>query len=377
MEDETLEEILAKKYNIHENLIAEGTFVALYGIDKEAVQLTAAGISSKSFILAAIALSSEQKDYDLLSITPLSLVTLGIQSFTEKKLFVKSQFKSTQLYQLCSCEDQDSVWMRFVRIIDSLQRKKNMFGDQWRTVPLESSIPMSGVDMQSSDYEHTLMTSSIADMYPWSRDSDSGSSKSSVTRSASTTSASETREIRINVSRSSSSLPENYTENFALETGSSGFRRGQSVGCLNDRYSRLVYQRKLKENFKKDKELDNFSKTGSVECLDVTCTTSSVFSDCESSIVFELEDSSGPDSNSNEDDQSTIHDILVANSENKCQEDSESFMNRSNNFLSSAENRFINISGTDLGTEEDTGSVERGAGFFQRVCGCFFCCEKK
>ena len=376
MEDETLEEVLARKYNIEEKLVADGNFVALYGIDKEAVQLTATGISSKSFIIATVTLSGEEKDYDLISITPLSLIDLGIQSFTEKKIVVKSQFKATQLLQLCSCEDQDNVWMRFVKVIDRLQRKKNMCGDQWQVVPFESSIPLSGVDMQSADHAHKLTAASFADMYPWSRESGSCSSKSSLSKSTSDSSVCETaREIR--VSRSSSSLPERYTENFTLETGSTcpgRFRKGQSLGSFESKPSGSSFRWKRAEGQTTDREFNDFKKVESVECLDVTYTTSSVFSDCESSLVYELERSSEHESSSQDEEQESILDMMLSNSDSTCEHEPESFLNKSNNFLTS-QNRFAEITNTETG--DDTSSAKSSGGIIRRFCRRWFCCNKK
>ena len=367
MEDETLEEVLSRKYNIEEKLVAEGNFVALYGIDKEAVQLTAAGISSKSFIIATVTLSGEEKDYDLISITPLSLIELGIQSFTEKKLFVKSQFKVTQLYQLCSCEDQDDVWMKFVKVIDRLLRKKNMGGDQWQVVPFESSIPLSGVDMQSADHAHKLTSTSLPDLYPWSRESDSCSSRSSLSKSESDVIIGEAvREIRI--SRSSSSLPESHTENFTLQTSSTcprRFRNGRSLGSFWNRHN---------EDEVRGKTIEEFEKVESVECLDVTDTTSSVFSECNSSLIFEWEQSSEQESISQDEEEVSVLDMMVSNSDSKCDPEAESFLNKSNNFVSSR-NRFIQFPNSE--TVEDTGSIKSSGGFIQRFCRRWFCCNRK
>ena len=369
MEDETLEEALSRKYNIEEKLVAEGNFVALYGIDKEAVQLTAAGISSKSFIIATVALSGEEKDYDLISITPLPLIELDIQSFSEKKLLVKSQFKGTQLYQLCSCEDQDVVWMKFVRVIDRLQRKKNMCGDRWQVVPFESSMPLSGVDMQSADHAQRLRASSLADDYPWSRENDSSPGSSSLSRSASDVSVGGVaRGIRI--STSSSSLPETHTENFTLQTSICPrmVRNGQSLGSFESKLWRSKKRNRHNENYP---TINEFKKVESIECLDVTDTTSSVFSECDSSIIFEWEQNFDQ---SHDEEEESVLDIMVSNSDSKCDAEAELVLNKSNNFLKSR-SRFTELPNVEA--VDDTNSRNTAGGFIRRFYRRWFCCKRK
>ena len=375
MEDEKLESVLERKYNITEKMVAEGNFVALCGIDKEAVQLTAAGITTKSFVVASITLSGEEKDYDLISITPLSLIKLGIQNYAEKKICVKSQFKATQIYQLCSCEEQDRIWIRFVKAVDSLQRKQNMYGDHWQSVSLEASIPLSGVDMQSADHEHALVSSVLVDMYPWRRDSDSCSSKSRVARSLSATSTCAAREIRINLSRSTSSLPESHTDNFTLEKESANFRKGQSKDSLNslrekhnvdasasslpdthtDSLDKELFS--FKQGHFNDsrkaysaESLDKFRKRTSIDCLDVTSKTSSVFSDCEDMLVLDLESRPEPDE--------------------------ESLLNRSNNFLPAANSQYTDIANTDSHTNTEENNSSTKDSFFRRLFRRLFCLKK-
>ena len=343
MEDETLEEILATKYDINENLLAEGEFVALCGIDKEAVQLSAAGISSKSFIIATVVLSGEQKDYDLTSITSLSLIDLRIQNYAEKKISVKSQYKPTQIYQLCTGENQETKWGRFVKIIDSLQRRRNISGDHWRTVPFEASIPLSMVDMQSADSMHVTQ---------WHPEGASCSSKSSVTKSVSETSTNATREI--NLSRSTSSLPERHTENFTLVNALA--RQGQSADELFKRRQSADELFRKRQNaddligsvqgtdelFRRRQSADELS----ADLLDITSGTSSVFSDCQNTSVLYL----GSES------------------------ETESFHNRSNNFLSSTDHRFADLAIID--TSLDNNSTNSRPCFLTRIYRRFFCCKK-
>ena len=351
MDDVTLEEVLARKYDIQEKLIAEGEFVALCGADKEAVQLTAAGISSKSFIIATVNLSGEQKDYELNSITALSVVELGIQNFSEKKISVKSQYKATRTYQLCSGEDQETVWGRFVKIIDSLQRKRNTSGDTWRTVPFEASIPLSGVNVQSSDFEHSTMASDLIDIYHWRGESDSGSSISSIPRSLSGRSSTPCKEI--NLSRSTSSLPETHTENFTLENqfiprrmsaDQLVMRPPNAYRQVEDRL--LTKDQTYDQLFQTRHSSDESLKRESVDFLDITSGTPSVFSECENTLVINLESESEPDL--------------------------ESFQNRSNNFLTSNDQNF-----DDLTSSVENSSKKTEVGFLTRMFRRLFCCKKR
>ena len=380
MDDVTLEEVLARKYDIQEKLIAEGEFVALCGADKEAVQLTAAGISSKSFIIATVNLSGEQKDYELNSITALSVVELAIQNFSEKKISVKSQYKATRTYQLCSGEDQETVWGKFVKIIDSLQRKRNISGDTWRTVPFEASIPLSGVNVQSSDFEHSTMASDLIDVYHWRGESDSGSSISSIPRSLSARSSTPCKEI--NLSRSTSSLPETHTENFTLENQfiprrmsadqlvmrpPNAYRHVEDRLSIKDQtYDQLFKTRHSSDEslkresidflditsgtpsndqlFKARHSSDEALKRESIDFLDITSGTPSVFSECENTLVINLESESEP----------------------------ESFQNRSNNFLTSNDQKF-----EDLTSSVENSSKKTEVGFLTRMFRRLFCCKKR
>ncbi|KAL3877492.1 hypothetical protein ACJMK2_035192 [Sinanodonta woodiana] len=120
MEEQSLASVLKDKYNIDEEMRVEGTFVQLVGADKEAIHLVKVGITAVTFVLARVELAQLRKDYELVSVTPLSLVSLGIQNYRDRIISVRSQFKGIQSFQLCSSDGEDFIWQQWVQIIKIL-----------------------------------------------------------------------------------------------------------------------------------------------------------------------------------------------------------------------------------------------------------------
>lgn len=119
MEEPTLGSVLKQKYGIKERLLVEGRFVALLENSNDAVSLVSLGLSRKCFVVALVNLATDTIDFELMSLTPLSLL-----SFTcypkSKRLKISSVFKTPQVYQLCCSTKQPEIWDRFTTQIKCL-----------------------------------------------------------------------------------------------------------------------------------------------------------------------------------------------------------------------------------------------------------------
>lgn len=82
MDEPTLQRTLRQKYNINDRLLAEGRFVGLLG--DHAASLVCLGLGIRCLVVAKVVLSGEIIDYDLISISPLPLLTLSFQNKTKK-----------------------------------------------------------------------------------------------------------------------------------------------------------------------------------------------------------------------------------------------------------------------------------------------------
>ncbi|KAL4237821.1 hypothetical protein ACF0H5_002533 [Mactra antiquata] len=130
-ENPTLQSVLKQKYNIDETMYAEGRFVSLIG--DHAPSLVCLGMSMKCLVIARINLSDDIMDYELLSIIPLTVLSLSCEYITQK-IKIRNMFKPVQMYQLCSSANQAEVWDNFTSIIQRVQQDK---GDIWQVTSLK------------------------------------------------------------------------------------------------------------------------------------------------------------------------------------------------------------------------------------------------
>jgi len=114
----TFEAVLAEKYNIREEFEASGMFVAFPSSSSEPSGLVEIGLSSRCLVVARVNLSGAAVDYDLLSLTPVPLVSISVQDYAQRKVSVDSPFKASYwVYQQCTSEDKDEVWEEFLYAI--------------------------------------------------------------------------------------------------------------------------------------------------------------------------------------------------------------------------------------------------------------------
>ncbi|KAL4236934.1 hypothetical protein ACF0H5_005320 [Mactra antiquata] len=128
----TLQSVLKEKYDISEKIYAEGRFVSLLG--DHGIGLVCLGLSMESLVIARILLNNEVMDYDVLSIIPLTVLSLSYDFITQK-LKIRSQYKPTQMYQLCSSANQAEVWDNFTSVIRNVNQQEK--GDTWQTASLK------------------------------------------------------------------------------------------------------------------------------------------------------------------------------------------------------------------------------------------------
>ena len=159
MHQPTLQGTIERKYNITEKMHVEGKFVALMGNSKNAICMVSIGIGNRCLIVAMVNLTGEEVDYDLISLSPLSLLSFSCHN-QSKRLKVCSVFKSTQVYQLCSSIDQDEIWDRFTSTIRklSLDKSDNIWLDQKLVCPSSNQ--------QSTDIEDEY-SSILNELYPY------------------------------------------------------------------------------------------------------------------------------------------------------------------------------------------------------------------
>lgn len=108
MDEPTLQRTLRQKYNINDRLLAEGRFVGLIG--DHAASLVCLGLGIRCLVVAKVVLSGEIIDYDLISISPLPLLTLSFQNKT-KKIKVRTNKINLHL-TLCSHTVLSTNWSR-------------------------------------------------------------------------------------------------------------------------------------------------------------------------------------------------------------------------------------------------------------------------
>lgn len=160
MDEPTLQTTLREKYNIHDRLLAEGRFVGLIG--DHAASLVCLGLGVKCLAIAKLVLSGNVIDYDLISITPLPLISLSFQN-AAKKIKIRSQFKSTQVFQMCTSANQAEVWDNFTSTIKEVYMPEQ--GDTWCSTTLhppmstQSSPTSSSTEFEQKSSVHILRRS--------------------------------------------------------------------------------------------------------------------------------------------------------------------------------------------------------------------------
>lgn len=117
--EQNLQRALEEKYGLTEILLVEGRFVALLGNTHHATSLVSLGIGMRCFVVALVNLAGDYMDYELLHLTPLSLLTFSCHHLS-KRLKVNSPFKQTQVYQLCSSLNENEIWESFTSHIKYL-----------------------------------------------------------------------------------------------------------------------------------------------------------------------------------------------------------------------------------------------------------------
>lgn len=166
MDEPTLQAVLEKKYDIKEKLYAEGKFVGLLRKSRNAVNLVGLGIGQTCFVVALVVLSEDNIDYDLLSLTPLSVLVFSCHS-SSKRIKVGSEFKATLVYQLCSSARQAEIWDNFLSVIKEhcVVNSSNV----WFTPELVTcssvdsmaiSMSKSSTDLPESQRQHKQLESS-------------------------------------------------------------------------------------------------------------------------------------------------------------------------------------------------------------------------
>ena len=140
MLETTLQKVLEEKYNLYEHFYAEGRFVAVSDFNCNTAGLVGVGISKRNIVVAKVKLNEEDIDYELLSVTPVSLCRLEIQprnSFT-----LRGPVNPSGHYLLCSSENMERVWNSFITVINAIngRPKKDFAG--WKTVELQATESM-------------------------------------------------------------------------------------------------------------------------------------------------------------------------------------------------------------------------------------------
>ncbi|XP_045211157.2 uncharacterized protein LOC123562594 [Mercenaria mercenaria] len=132
MDEPSLQTTLRKKYNITDRLLAEGRFVGLIG--DHATSFVCLGLGIRCLVIARVVLSGDVIDYDLLSLIPLQILSLSYQNVA-KKIKIRSQFKATQVYQMCTSTNQAEVWDNFTSTIREVYMPER--GDIWCNLTLQ------------------------------------------------------------------------------------------------------------------------------------------------------------------------------------------------------------------------------------------------
>jgi len=133
LDEKSLESVLKTKYGLQERLYVEGRCVPLFGNSKDPLKLVTLGIGEKSFVVATVNLAGKEIDYDVISVTPLSLLSLTCQS--SNRLRVQRKFRhEAQVYQLCSNSRLAEVWDSFVTHVRAINTQPTT--NAWQEVTL-------------------------------------------------------------------------------------------------------------------------------------------------------------------------------------------------------------------------------------------------
>lgn len=157
METKSLQSVLETKYQLQEKLYVEGLFVCLFGNTNDALGLVSIGIGRSFFVVAKVNLARYDIDFDLISITPLSLMSFTCHD-QSKRLVVESSFKPTQVFQVCSSARQAEIWDSFTTHIRALRTE--LTPNTW----LKSSLTTSGKSPQArpwADLDNAMMFSEL------------------------------------------------------------------------------------------------------------------------------------------------------------------------------------------------------------------------
>lgn len=141
----------------------EGKFVALLGNSRDAICLVNLGIGKRCFVVAMVNLAGDDIDYELISLSPLSLLSFSCHN-QSRRLKVCSVFKATQVYQMCTCRDQAQIWNRFTSHIRHLcvDRSDNIWIDQKLSCPTIITTDTRQYSELDDDYSTILN-----ELYPY------------------------------------------------------------------------------------------------------------------------------------------------------------------------------------------------------------------
>ena len=137
MNEDTLQTVLREKYNIIEKFLVEGRFVVLSDVSRDMADLVAVGISSRCVVVAKVNLSEVRMDYDLVSLTPLSLCRIKIQQ--HNSFLMTGPINPSRDFILCSCENMEDIWNNFKGVITAVTSKFYQVQEGRETVDLHPS----------------------------------------------------------------------------------------------------------------------------------------------------------------------------------------------------------------------------------------------
>ncbi|KAH3701289.1 hypothetical protein DPMN_076272 [Dreissena polymorpha] len=148
----TLQNILRSKYNINEELHAEGIFVARQGGTMKANSLFSIGIGERFIVVAGINPRGPEIDYNPVSLTPVGLAGVTYKN-ASTIVTISSPLKGKNSFQLISSSKAAAIWDDFTTAIDYLASK--LSGDIWcSALSTSSSSSSSSLSDASVDAKH-------------------------------------------------------------------------------------------------------------------------------------------------------------------------------------------------------------------------------
>lgn len=143
MEESTVQNAMITKYGLQEKLLVEGQFVALAANKKAANNLLGIGIGMTCLVVAKVDITEIHIDYELLSLTPLSILTFAWHEAT-MRIKISGKYCRPQIYQLCPSTKQKEIWQSFVHHMNRLATRYG--SNVWDICPCTDNSKSAGLE---------------------------------------------------------------------------------------------------------------------------------------------------------------------------------------------------------------------------------------